>query len=93
MNKLFKNNIGTIITILVLGAGIVANSAMLSSRVLAIEERNHEVDPLVPQFITLQATAAQTSKDVDDIKIQLKEINQKQTEILIAIEQVRQQTR
>ena len=93
MNKLFKNNIGTIITILVLGAGIVANSAILSSRVLAIEERNHDVDPLVPQFITLQANSIQTSKDVDDIKLQLKEINEKQTQILVAIEQVKQQTR
>jgi len=93
MNKLFKNNIGTIITILVLGAGIVANSAMLSSRVLAIEERNHDVDPLVPQFITLQANSIQTAKDVDDIKLQLKEINEKQTQILVAIEQVKQQTK
>lgn len=78
---------------MVLGAGIVANSAMLSSRVLAIEERNHDVDPLVPQFITLQANSIQTAKDVDDIKLQLKEINEKQTQILVAIEQVKQQTK
>lgn len=93
MNNFLKNNVSTILTFLVLAAGVVTFNANLNSRVLAIETRNEKADILNEEIPVMNERQLQMAKDLEDIKTDLKIIAAAQSDILVKIEQVKQQTR
>lgn len=55
-------------------APLVQNINALSSRVSAIEERNVNVDPLIPRFVVVEEKVRQIAEDIKEIKVNIKEI-------------------
>jgi len=72
-----------LITVVILGLStyitlrlipIYQNLSSLEFRVLAIESRNENVDPLVTRFIQLEERDNALIEDVDEIKIDIRDI-------------------